>query len=312
MSASIRAPTCPACGNSHARCKGEIPNAIEFAGRELDRVLPGGNLWACDACALHFRYPRLSQNELDRMYRLGNEEAWDAPAEARVDWSLARGLLNARAPSRSTQKRILDIGCWDGRFLGSIEPGWQLNGVEINPAAAARARQRGVDVLSEDLARIDSRLGLFDVITAFDVIEHVPDPLHFVRTCAALLSAEGTLIIATGDTESWPWRILGSRHLYCIWPEHLSFINRSWCSNAARTLGLKITSAQSYRRTEATFPKIAIDSAKSLLYAAWPQFFGWLRVMGIGNAKHVIKQAYPPLWPTAKDHMLVCFSKGVA
>jgi 2-polyprenyl-3-methyl-5-hydroxy-6-metoxy-1,4-benzoquinol methylase len=302
-------PACPSCGNSRTRFRGEIPDAVEFAGRELSYTLHGGGLWECITCSLQFRFPSPRREDLNELYRCGAPEAWNTSAEERVDWELARRMLDSVQPHGLERQRLLDVGCWDGRFLASVKGQWELNGIEINPVAARLAAQRGISLVGDDLAQLELQSTSFDAITAFDVIEHVPDPATFVRSCARLLKPGGSLIVATGNTASLPWRILRSRNLYCIWPEHLCFINEKWCKGIAEQVGLTVSAVQCYRRTDGSALKIAADALKSVAYASFPRLFRWLRSKGVGNTKHVSKLDYPPLWPTARDHFLVCFRK---
>lgn len=75
-------------------------------------------------------------------------------------------------------RRIHDIGCAFGRFLGSLDPRWEIFGTDVSEfavAEAARAHPRGTFKVA---AATDRRVfpAAFGAVTAFDVIEHVPDP----------------------------------------------------------------------------------------------------------------------------------------
>jgi SAM-dependent methyltransferase len=125
--------------------------------------------------------------------------------------------------------RLLDIGCSCGYFLEvAASRGFDVQGVEFSRSAIAAASpaMRGrifegtLDTLPAD--------GLFDLASAFDLIEHVPDPRGFLRRCASLLKPGGTILISTPDTRHLLRFLMGSR-----WPmlqpmQHLSlFSNRS-------------------------------------------------------------------------------------
>lgn len=84
---------------------------------------------------------------------------------------------------------VLDLGCGDGSFLVMLRervPGLELHGADVSSAALAVARERGLDAFQLDLADPASVIpGQFDVITALEVIEHLPDAESVVLKAAA-------------------------------------------------------------------------------------------------------------------------------
>ncbi len=252
-----------------------------------------------------FRYPTLPKSMLDHLYNQGSEEAWVTPSEQRVDWALARAALAKWGKSGS----ILDIGCYDGRFLLSLSAGWKRHGVELNHAAAARAATAGISIVGTDFASLATFEGRFDAVTAFDVIEHVENPAKLLGECATVLRPGGLLIIATGNARSLPWRLLRSRNMYCICPEHLAFVSPQWCANIAPSVGLEIVSVLPYRRVERPLFARAFDVIKSAVYSLSPSAIAFLRRRGVGRLSHPVKVDYPPLWPSARDHFLAVFRK---
>jgi len=302
----IRIPSCPTCSYDHSLNLGEIPDAIKFAGRDLGAPVSGGYLWKCTTCGIRFRFPRLEKHILDGFYRAASTDAWATPSEERVDWALARKHLSLNG----RDGRLLDIGCYDGRFLESLNDEWERFGIEVNENAAAKARVSGIGIIGADIENLATDSERFDAITAFDVIEHVENPLAFLATCSNVLVTGGMLIVATGNTSSLPWRLLGSRNLYCVLPEHLAFINPSWCEWAAPRVGLSMKLSLSYRRSRTSVPTIIADLMKNCLYSVSPGIIAFMRRMGIGNVSHPVKFAYPPLWPSAKDHFISIFVKN--
>lgn len=93
-------------------------------------------------------------------------------------------------------RRIHDIGCAFGRFLGSLDPTWQIFGTDVSEfalAQAAREHPRGVFKVAPAEARkvFDEPFG---VVTAFDVIEHLPDPDSFARAVIEELADGGCFV----------------------------------------------------------------------------------------------------------------------
>ncbi len=303
---SVAPEYCPSCKGGLLCDRGRLLDAVEFAGRRVDGVLRGGRLWECLECGLQFRFPALSKAELDTLYRAASADAWAESGSKRVDWELARSILGRMEAVGSA----LDVGCWDGRFLLSLGGDWKLHGVEMSPLASQRAAISGVEILGTDIANLDALNQKFDLVTAFDVIEHMPDPKHFVQSCSRILRPGGLLMVATGNTQSLPWKMLGARHLYCIWPEHLSFISPDWCQRNAAIAGLDIALTLPYRRLEAGHFSVAADIIKNAVYKASPNLIAWLRRAGFGQVDHPVKHDYPLQWTTAKDHFLAVFRKA--
>jgi 2-polyprenyl-3-methyl-5-hydroxy-6-metoxy-1,4-benzoquinol methylase len=115
--------------------------------------------------------------------------------------------------SRKQQiQRILDIGCGYGYFLKvCLEAGIpEVYGVDISTAAIKKsqalekAKVNQID-FSKEKSSFDS--DFFDVITAFDVAEHVEDEDFFLKEIYRVLKKEGLLLLITPNADSWPRNI---------------------------------------------------------------------------------------------------------
>jgi len=93
-------------------------------------------------------------------------------------------------------RRIHDVGCAFGRFLGSLDHSWQIFGSDVSEFAvgqAARENPRGVfKVARAEAGRIFDES--FGVVTAFDVIEHLPDPDMVARSVREQLVDRGCFV----------------------------------------------------------------------------------------------------------------------
>jgi 2-polyprenyl-3-methyl-5-hydroxy-6-metoxy-1,4-benzoquinol methylase len=99
--------------------------------------------------------------------------------------------------------RLLDIGCATGVFLDmASKQGLEVEGLEVSRDLAAYARDNfGLKVHCLDLAKDSLDSPPFDVITLFDLIEHIPNVNKMIKGCRNNLSDEGILIIRTPAEE---------------------------------------------------------------------------------------------------------------
>lgn len=122
--------------------------------------------------------------------------------------------------------RLLDVGCALGDVvLEAQADGWDAEGVEISPAAAAEARRRGARVHCGALQELALPAQSYDAITLYDVIEHLPDPVAALREIRRLLAPEGVLHIVTPNVGGLQAKVLG-RYWYHYKPgEHLFYFS---------------------------------------------------------------------------------------
>jgi SAM-dependent methyltransferase len=91
--------------------------------------------------------------------------------------------------------RILDLACAFGAFLASLPPGWQCFGLDVSEFALVRARRILPDARLALSSMTDIPFDeLMDVVTAFDVLEHVPDLERSAQAVRASLAPHGRFI----------------------------------------------------------------------------------------------------------------------
>lgn len=136
-------------------------------------------------------------------------------------------LLKSFEPFRKTN-RLLDVGCGVGDFLlVAKELGWDCLGIEFSQKAVEVCQKKGLNVLQGSLASVSSQLPVFDVITSFEVIEHINTPREEVALIGHHLRKEGLLFLTTPNFNSLMRRLLGHRYDAIVYPEHLSYFSPS-------------------------------------------------------------------------------------
>jgi SAM-dependent methyltransferase len=140
--------------------------------------------------------------------------------------------------------------------------GFDVQGVEFSRSAIAAASPAIRPRIFEGTLDGMPADGLFDVVSAFDLIEHVPDPRAFLRRCAGLLKPGGTLIISTPDTGHLLRFLMRSR-----WPmlqpmQHLFLFSRRSFEGALRAEGFAdVAMSAAYKTLSLEY---LIDQIKSL------------------------------------------------
>jgi SAM-dependent methyltransferase len=121
--------------------------------------------------------------------------------------------------------RVLDVGSGGGLFaaeLSTRNPGMTVTSLDISPRAAAVAwRRYGVPAVVTDLMSAPFAEASFDLITMFHVLEHLHDPLAYVKAARKLLAPGGRLVVQTPNLDCWQYKVFGARWSGLDIPRHL-------------------------------------------------------------------------------------------
>jgi 2-polyprenyl-3-methyl-5-hydroxy-6-metoxy-1,4-benzoquinol methylase len=254
-------------GSACPVCAGPASPEIELPGYRLFRC-PGCGCWSSDALA---RGARASFEPRDYF---GNEEA-DLPK-----WE----ALFARLGTGSRPASLLDVGCGAGGFLAWAArrlPEARRVGIELDPERAARARARdpGAEIHAGDALELLPRLGRrFELVTLWDVFEHLPDPVECLRALRGVLAPRGAIYLQTIHEESLLPRLgrlvyrlsrgrLARPALRTHEAHHLVFFTREGLARAAERAGLRIRELWFDRlaRRRMDAPALATAAAAALL-----------------------------------------------
>jgi len=185
---------------------------LVFAGNDKLLGITGQfQIKKCQQCGVYLLSPKISTEEMQKYYPEEYicylEAIEDDPSVfSRLDRKIA---LNKRCKqiNKRVDKpgKILDIGCATGIFLDGMKKlGWEVAGIEPNEKAADYARKRfNIDVFTGYLHEVNLRDESFDVITLWDVLEHVPDPNEFINNVYKLLKPGGLIIASLPNANAW-------------------------------------------------------------------------------------------------------------
>jgi 2-polyprenyl-3-methyl-5-hydroxy-6-metoxy-1,4-benzoquinol methylase len=142
------------------------------------------------------------------------------------------------------QLKLLDVGCSSGAFIFmAARMGVTCEGVEPAKQAALTAQKAGLNVHHGFVEQIALPENFYDVITLFEVIEHLKDPASVLSACHRLLKTGGLMVIRTANTDSWTVRWMKEKWRYFDLHRHgghISFFNPKSMTTLARQTGFKM------------------------------------------------------------------------
>jgi len=146
--------------------------------------------------------------------------------------------------------RLLDVGCGEGFFLfNASKAGYIVKGIELSQDAAAYARSEfGLDVEAKSFEELRFSENHFDVVTLWQVLEHVPFPLIILKEIHRILKPGGMLVITTPDIGGIPAKILKKRW-WCITRLHINQFTTKTLTNIIKNAGFKNISSVSYKES---------------------------------------------------------------
>ena len=137
--------------------------------------------------------------------------------------------------------KLLDVGAATGTFLETARTrDWEVEGIEISAYAAEQCQQKGLQVITGTLETAKLHPHTFDVITLWDVFEHVADQEDTLRHILKLLRPGGILALNMPDAGSLYARTLGSWWPLIVPPEHLFLFNKRNADALLNRFGFKI------------------------------------------------------------------------
>jgi SAM-dependent methyltransferase len=172
---------------------------------------------------------------------------WEYPLLAQKETESAAIYMNAGVALEQIERyalppgRLLDFGCGGGFFLSvAKERGWEAYGLEPLPGHAVYARARFKLNVITDVLRADTFAAeFFDVVTAFQVFEHIVDPNEVLEHLKAVMRPGGILFIEVPNIETWSLRLLGKYHRHFV-PDHVTFFSRATLSRLLERNGFRV------------------------------------------------------------------------
>lgn len=166
-----------------------------------------------------------------------------------MQWIL-RAFRRARAARFVAPKsgRALDIGCGDGSFLETLaDQGWEVSGTELSESIAITAQVRlGESIRVGSIHEVGFDAASFDLITFWHVLEHIEDPTLALTEARRLLKADGKIVVAVPNLESWQAHLFGGDWLHLDVPRHRWHFSLRTLTVMADRCGLQVDSVRHF------------------------------------------------------------------
>ena len=260
---------------------------------DIKKILPSLTHGKCQSCgSIIATDARMkSEEELLNIYTKLPAEYW-TKLESGGHLKFFHELEKRLNPNKA-KMTICDVGCGNGNFLNLLDNYWQKFGVEPGQINSTLLESKGIKYFNGTLEQSMFEKHSMDVITYFDVFEHLINPVKEIKIAKEFLSPNGKLVILTADANSITARLSGKAWIYLRPIDHITIASQKSLVNALQSCG---------------FSKIEVmkqSHPASAHFIRWLVYLTASKVLGsretiLGNRGNV---------PIFRDHMLIIASQ---
>ena len=225
--------SCPLCRGGNTNVIGALANPISSNNIDvrLDISNSSLNLMICNSCKLIYKNYSISDEDeflLQEKWSKENSSRWSSFSPIRIQKFSEKIKQIIQLEFGKVRCSILDIGAGEGGYLDHLHECERFS-LDVNPESSQINSGRGINTMIADICDKSLKpMKRFDVITCFDVFEHLRDPKTAIKNINKLLNKGGILILETGNIESYLPRVFNP----CNWwyvdiPEHKIFWSKS-------------------------------------------------------------------------------------
>lgn len=227
-----------------------------FPGKDRLHGLPGEfKVEECTHCDIIAIHPQLSSEEIEKYYpqdyvsfppAIEDERSWFKRIDREI--GVEKRCKAVIKQSGRTSGKILDIGCATGVFLNSMQKhGWECYGVEPSDFASDYAINRlGLNIFHGYLTDGIFEENFFDVITLWDVIEHLSEPVETLQIISKILKPGGLLVVTTPNANSWERKIFGEYWAGWDVPRHYHIFTPNTLQSLLSPMGFRAFKIKSF------------------------------------------------------------------
>jgi 2-polyprenyl-3-methyl-5-hydroxy-6-metoxy-1,4-benzoquinol methylase len=232
---------CILCGSDQTV---EVFTTRDFRLNKKDRFYTYVN---CQCCGLLFQDPQPTEEEMvehynvNDLYPMSNRKTgFTAQIKNLGLWKRSRIITQ-----KKNKGTLLDIGCGDGSFLKYIANHSSLDvmGIEINQNNVDKLNAtENFPVYSGDIRNLSLPESHFDVVTLWDVLEHVKDPKGLLQKVQTLVKPQGLLVLRVPNGDSLDFKIFGKYWAGVDAPRHYYIFTFKTLSKLLESAGFSIIS----------------------------------------------------------------------
>jgi 2-polyprenyl-3-methyl-5-hydroxy-6-metoxy-1,4-benzoquinol methylase len=226
---------------------------LEFKGCPVCGCFEGNNygkkygyeILKCMECSMVHVNPRPSARKLNQFYKNSEasrffQESIIKPTENYRIEKIVKPRLDYINSSINEVGDWLDVGCSSGILLAvGKNAGWSVHGIEFEEEAAESARSKGIIVYEKPLEEMAFE-DKFQLITMFEVLEHISDPAEILKHSHRANKQGGYLLITVPNIEGFEFQTIGLEHSNICPPSHLNYYSPTTLSRALISCGYKI------------------------------------------------------------------------
>ena len=300
---------CPLCSeNAQTYGKAAYHTVNSVAGIPSSEYIPKSYFLAkCSKCSLVFKSSFPDKETFSQIY----SQSGDAKNKRHLDidekmvFMRRFDQIEEVAQKFSQGNKILDIGCADGAMLYSWCTDWDKYGLEYSDNSTSVAINRGLKIIGKSIDDCQNDFkSYFDVITLVDVAEHIPNPDEFFNNLFTLLKSGGIVIIFTGTTDYWFWKLIKSGYWYESFAEHIIFWSKKSFDFLANRNNVSVVYYKqiSHYNNKNKQAKYLIQLIKNIAFSLY------LLTLRNLTPHSLLRRGYPS-FTEANDHMLIILKK---
>lgn len=224
---SFRWSSCPLCHSSsiHEMGRAHYVGEVQFSSQEIN-LSNHPEIWICDQCTSGFVQNIIAEDTSASLY--STSEAGERWSRVPFEQIKPSKVVSAMSLVFGGKGRVLDVGCNTGELLDLARKlGCSTSGLEYSITSREVILDKGHTAYQS----FDEISEQFEVITAFDLVEHLYNVPAFLNNCHDKLACGGKLILLTGDIRSVSARFAGAHWWYAQYPEHIVFPSKKYFGN---------------------------------------------------------------------------------
>ncbi len=201
----------------------------------------------CNKCGMIYSNPQPSQIELSTLYKnVIDYQYLNEVAAREKTFNLSLKQLHKFI---TPPGKLIDFGCYTGVFMEMAKnKGWTVSGIELSDWASKIARKKNLgEVYSKPINELSLPYKTFDLITLWDVIEHLANPKQILENLSKYLKHNGIIAFSTHFIDSFSAKILG-KHYPFLMDMHLSHFSGKTIKKMLNDLGFEILKIYPHKR----------------------------------------------------------------